>query len=273
MPPLPNRLDPMTPEHPAEYPSAQECGTDTRATAQPLALVTGAGKRLGFAIALELARAGYDLIAHAHQSHEGLQQLERAVQTLGRQLYPVSADLSQPHAVAALAEQVVAQHGRLDALVHNAGLIEQTPVEQLTRAQWQRLHAVNLEAPFFLTQGLLPALRAAPKPCIIHLCDIYGERPMPHHLAYEVSKAGLSMLTRALALELAPHIRVNGVAPGVALLPEDVSPEARTRALARVPLAREGSADEIARAVCYLLSAEYVTGHILVVDGGRSSRM
>lgn len=239
----------------------------------PLALVTGAGKRLGYAIARQLAQEGYELVAHAHHSGEGLQQLEQEVKGLGRRFYGLQADLSQPEEVTRLAEYVTRQHGRLDALVHNAGILESGPVEQVTRAQWQRMQAVNLEAPFFLTQGLLSALRAAPSPCIVHLCDIYGERPMPQHLAYEVSKAGLSMLTRALALELAPHIRVNGVAPGVALLPEDVQPEARARALARVPLAREGSAEEIARAVAYLLRAQYVTGHILVVDGGRSSRM
>lgn len=240
----------------------------------PRCLVTGAGVRLGRAIALELAKAGYDLILHAHQSQASLVEVAREVQALGQQVWMEKADFTEVGEVDALIERLNAQHSSLDAIVHNAALWERQPFESISRDAYRRTQAINLEAPFFVTQGLLPSLRAAPAPAIVHVCDIVGDRPIPNAAHYAVSKAGLIMLTKTLALELAPHIRVNGVSPGTVLFPEDFDPETRALLLSRVPLARAGTVGDVARAVLFLLrDAPYVTGQVLSVDGGRSTRL
>jgi pteridine reductase len=138
----------------------------------------------------------------------------------------------------------------------------------VSRAHWARMQRINLEAPMFLTQGLLPCLQRAPAGCIVAITDVAGSRPIRRHSAYCVSKAGLAMLVSALAIELAP-LRVNGVAPGAVAFPDDYDPHKRARILARVPLAREGSVADIAQAVRFVVQAPYVTGQIIAVDGGR----
>jgi pteridine reductase len=238
----------------------------------PLALVTGAGIRVGRAVALALAHAGHDLLLHANASRGPLEEVAREVRALGRTAHLYTADLSSPEAVDALGREVAAAHPALDVLVHNAGLFEKVPFGDIGREAYRRMQAVNLEAPFFLTQALLPLLRAAPAPHVVHVGDVAGERPIPGYAHYSVSKAGLLMLTRALAVELAPHVRVNAVSPGTVAFPPDFSEAARAGVLARIPLKREGSVEDIARAVVFLTrDAPYVTGHVLNVDGGRSS--
>jgi pteridine reductase len=134
------------------------------------------------------------------------------------------------------------------------------------------MNAVNVDAPFFVTQGLLPALQAAANPCVVHVTDIAAERPIGGYAHYSVSKGGLVALTRALAAELAPHVRVNAVAPGTVVFPEDFDEATRARFLAKIPMKREGSAADVAKAVRFLVcDAPYVTGQILAVDGGRSA--
>lgn len=178
------------------------------------------------------------------------------------------SDLSTESGVEALAAAAHSR-GTLDVLVNNAGIYESTPFVRTTRAELARTLAVNLEAPFFLTQALLPLLLAAPAPCVVNVTDVAVRRPYPRYAPYLVSKAGLTMLTKALALELAPRVRVNAVAPGTVAFPEDFDPEKRARILARVPLGREGSPDDIGRAVVFLVrDAPYSTGHVLDVGGG-----
>jgi pteridine reductase len=235
------------------------------------AVITGAGKRLGLEIARRLGRRGYDVIAHVNGSIAGARELHAELAAEGRRVAIVQADLSSVEGQEELVHAVKAHAGRIDALVHNAGIFERVPFGAIDRASYARMQAINVEAPFFVTQGLLEELRAAPSPCVVHVTDIAAERPIPGYAHYSVSKAALVMLTRALAAELAPHVRVNAVAPGTVLFPEDFDDETRARFLARIPLRREGSASDIASAVAFLVEeAPFVTGQTLAVDGGRS---
>ncbi len=236
---------------------------------QKWALVTGAGKRLGLETARALARRGYTIIAHVNGSRSGAEALKHEL--AADALHVVESDLSTGPGQDALVAATKALAPALDALVHNAGIFERAPFETIDRAAYARMQAINAEAPFFVTQGLLPLLRASHSPCIVHITDIAAERPIAAYAHYTVSKAALLMLTRALAVELAPHIRVNAVAPGTVLFPEDFDAETRARFLARIPLRREGSASDVASAVAYLVAdAPFVTGQVIAVDGGRS---
>ena len=238
------------------------------------ALVTGAGVRLGRAIALALAEAGYDVVLHAHRSGAARDDVARAVQALGRRTFTETADLSDPDAVDALGARIARDHPVLDAIVHNAGLFEQVAYEDITRAQYRRMMAVQIDAPFFLTQALLPSLRAAHDPVVVHITDVAATRPVTRYAHYSVSKAALEMLTRALATELGPRIRVNAVAPGTVMFPADFDEAARARILARIPLGREGTAEDVARAVRFLVvDGPYVSGQTLAVDGARGSHL
>ena len=240
----------------------------------PVALVTGSAIRIGRATAHALAEAGFDLLLHAHGSAEKLSPLRAELEARGRTVHCLQADLSTEEGVAQLAREVSARVPSLDVLVHNAGIFERVAFADITRAQYRRMMAINLDAPFFLTQALLPQLRAAASPCVVHVTDIGGERALSHYAHYGVSKAGLLMLTRQLAVELAPHVRVNAVSPGTVAFPEDFTPEQRASVLRRVPLAREGAVEDIARAVVFLVTAApYVTGQVLAVDGGRSAAL
>lgn len=240
----------------------------------PVALVTGAGVRLGRATALELARAGFDLVLHAHGSVDRLAGLGAELAALGRASTTVQADLSDPAGIDAIAAHVRQHHAALDVLVNNAGVFDAVPFAEITRAQYRRTLAINLDAPFFLTQALLPLLQAAPAPCVVNLCDIGGERAVARYAHYGVSKAGLVMLTRQLAVELAPRVRVNGVSPGTVSFPESFTPAEREAHLRRVPAGHEGSPEDVARAVRFLVEGPaYITGQILAVDGGKSARL
>ncbi|MBM7113624.1 SDR family oxidoreductase [Archangium primigenium] len=238
------------------------------------AFITGAGVRVGSAVARALGQAGYDLALHANRSAESVRALAEEFEVLGRRVTVHTADLSRPEAVDALGAEVRAAHPALDVVVHNAGLYAAVPFGAITRAQYQTMVGVNLDAPFFLTQALLPSLRAGTSPLVVHLTDIAGERPVGGYAHYSVSKAGLIMLTRALAVELAPHVRVNAISPGTVAFPEDFDAAAREDTLRRIPLGREGSVEDVARAVLFLArDAPYVTGQVLAVDGGRSAQL
>ncbi|QRK06391.1 SDR family oxidoreductase [Archangium violaceum] len=240
----------------------------------PTAVVTGAGVRLGKAIALALAEAGYDLALHVHRSTEGAEEVARKARALGRTATVYRADLGSPREVESLAVTLREAHPAIDVLVNNAGLYERVAFEDITREQYHRMLGVNLEAPFFLTQALLPALRTAPQPLVVNITDIGGERPESHYAHYSVSKAGLIMLTRALAVELAPRVRVNAVSPGTVVFPENFDEAARQALLARIPLGREGSAEDVARVVVFLArEAPYISGQVIAVDGARSAQL
>ena len=238
---------------------------------RPVALITGSAKRIGAAIARDLHAAGYDLALHYRHSHAAAQALAEELEaTRAGSTRLLRADLAEFDRLPELIAHTVGHYGRLDALVNNASDFHPTPVGGTTPAQWDSLFASNARAPYFLSQAAAPHL-AAVRGAIVNLVDIYAERPLPQHSVYCMAKAALLMATKSLALELGPAVRVNAVAPGAILWPEDDSNTAAQQAmLARTPLARTGTPEEVAEAVCWLLQdARYCTGQVIRVDGGR----
>ena len=239
---------------------------------RPVALVTGAARRVGAVIARTLHAAGFDLALHYRHSTEEARALadELESQRLDSTLL-LPADLADLNSLPAMTDTVLAHFGRLDALVNNASTFFPTPVGSATPQQWNELFASNAQAPFFLSQAATPALREA-HGCIVNLIDIYAERPLANHAIYCMAKASLAAMTRSLALDLGPDVRVNGVAPGAVLWPGDgKSYDDQQAMLARTPLQRAGSPEDVAGAVLWLLcDAPFVTGQIIRVDGGRT---
>lgn len=240
---------------------------------RPVALVTGAARRLGAAIARRLHAAGHDLALHYRDSGEDMAALVAALERdrPGSTL-ALRADLAEYDRLPELVAHTVGRFGRLDALVNNASAFSPTPLGTITPADWDAQFLVNARAPVILAQAAAPHLRAArgARGAIVNLVDIYAERPLRDHLVYGMSKAALVAATHALALELAPQVRVNAVAPGAILWPEGKPEAAKETILAKTPLARTGSEDEIAEAVRWLLQdATYTTGQTIRVDGGR----
>ncbi len=243
----------------------------SRENRRPVALVTGAARRIGAVIARTLHAAGYDLALHCRRSRAELETLvaeleaQRADSTLALQ-----ADLADAATLPALIDATVARFGRLDALVNNASTFYPTPLGTVTARQWDELFAANARAPLFLAQAAATHLKRS-HGSIVNLTDIYAERPLHEHAVYGMSKAALAMATRALAQELAPEVRVNAVAPGAILWPEEGKREAeRAALLSRIPLGRTGTPEDVAAAVLWLLrDATYVTGQTIRVDGGR----
>ena len=238
------------------------------------AVVTGAGVRLGKAIALALADAGFDIVVHYGRSEAPARAVGAEVEAKGRRALLVQADLAEPEQCARLVAEVSATWGPVDLLVNNAADYQAVPFGDITVQAWDRMQAINTRAPYLLTQGLLPGLRGSALPgggLVINICDIGGERPVPGFAHYSVSKAGLIMLTRALALELAPQVRVNGISPGTVLAPEHLSQAQLAAIQQTIPAGRLGAASDVAAAAVFLASsAPYVTGQVLAVDGGRS---
>jgi len=239
---------------------------------RPVVLVTGAGKRVGAVISRVLHAAGYDLALHyRHSSAEA----ELLATSLERQrsgsTYTVQGELADIDALPDMVQRVLGRFGRLDALVNNASAFYPTPIGTATPEQWNELFASNAQAPFFLSQAATPALREA-RGAIVNLADIYAERPLANHPLYCMAKAALAAMTRSLALDLGPDVRVNGVAPGAVMWPSDGKPYDDQQAmLARTPLQRAGSPEDVAGAVLWLLrDAPFVTGQIIRVDGGRT---
>ncbi|MBS0569838.1 MAG: pteridine reductase [Proteobacteria bacterium] len=238
----------------------------------PVALITGAAKRVGAQIARTLHGAGYDLALHYRHSRAEMDALCADLETArGNSTLALQADLADVATLPNLVEQTIARFGRLDALVNNASTFFPTPVGSVTPTQWDELFASNARAPFFLAQAATPHLKAA-KGCLVNIVDIYAERPLPGHPVYCMAKAALAMLTQALAKELGPEVRVNGVAPGAVLWPEAGKAYAdQTELVARTPLKRTGTPEDVATAVLFLLrDAKFTTGQILRVDGGRA---
>jgi len=233
-------------------------------------LITGGAVRLGRAVVSEMAGAGWAVAFTYRSSAEAARALEAELAARGVPALAIAADLDDHAARASVARRVEAEFGGLDALVNNAAVFPRTPFPELTPDALAAVMRTNLEAPLFLTQACAAMLRAR-RGAVASVADIYGTFPLRHHLAYSVSKAALIAATRALAVELAPEVRVNAVAPGIALFPEGYDDGARERLLAKTLLRREGGAAEIARAVRFLLEgAETVTGQVLTVDGGRT---
>ncbi len=239
---------------------------------QPVALVTGSARRVGAAIVRRLHAAGYDLVIHHRDSASQALELQAGLERdrPGSTLV-LQADLSQFDRLPELVAKTIGRFGRLDALVNNASAFYPTPVGTTTPAAWDDLFAANARAPFFLSQAAAPHLQARGGG-IVNLVDIYAEKPLRRHTVYVMAKAALVMMTESLALELAPGVRVNGVAPGAVLWPETGKSDADKAAMIdATPLRRPGTPEDVAEAVRWLLmDAQYTTGQILKVDGGRS---
>lgn len=236
------------------------------------ALVTGAGRRVGQALAVGLAQAGCDVAIHFHGSRDGADATAGQVREHGRTAVLVPGDLRDAAQARALAPRAAAElGGRLDILVNSAAIMVRQPVEEVTPESWDETMNLNLRAAFFVTQGAIPFLRTA-RGRIINLADVAGLEPWANYIQHCVSKAGVVMLTRTLAAALAPDVAVNAIAPGAVLLPEAWDDAARERIVASTPLQRLGSPADVVGAALYLLDNDYVTGTVLVVDGGRLNR-
>jgi pteridine reductase len=239
------------------------------------ALVTGAAVRIGAETARTLHGRGCDVLLHCNSKRAEADALAAELDAARPGSVTVAqADLSAQKGVEALAQACRDAFPRLDILVNNASRFYPNEAGATHAWQWDDLIGSNLRGPYFLVEALLPELRTAGG-CVINIVDIHAERPMPGHAVYNISKAGLAMMTRTLAWELGPAVRVNGVAPGAILWPEaGMDDAAKQQILGRTALGRAGAASDIASAVAYLaLDAPYVTGQILAVDGGRSLNM
>jgi NAD(P)-dependent dehydrogenase (short-subunit alcohol dehydrogenase family) len=233
-----------------------------------VALVTGAGRRVGRAIALELARAGADVVIHCFRSESAARETAAGVEKLGRSAWIVQADLSSPEGVDALFDKVVAIVPRLDLLVNSASGFERLPLQEITPERWDAMLALNLRAPYLASRRAAPLMQAAGGGVIINIADVAGVRPWPNHLHYVVSKAGLISMTQCLALELAPAIRVNAVAPGTVLPAPNQGNVEEIRK--RTPLGRLATPEDVGRAVVFLAGGpDSITGQVIIVDGGR----
>jgi pteridine reductase len=237
------------------------------------ALVTGAGRRIGAAIVAGLHEAGANVVVHYFKSGEAAEALVANLNSArAESALAVQADLTDSAALPLLLADVTATTGRLDVLVNNASSFYPTPLGSITEEQWDDLLGSNLKAPLFLCQAALPHLKES-QGVIINIVDVHSQRPLKNHPLYGVAKAGLAMLTRSLARDLGPEIRVNGVSPGAILWPETgMSEQIQKNIIAKTALKRAGRPEDIAAAVLYLVrDAPYVTGQILAVDGGRST--
>ncbi|HEX5127482.1 MAG TPA: pteridine reductase [Rhodocyclaceae bacterium] len=239
-------------------------------------MVTGGARRVGAAIVRVLHEAGCRVAIHYRGSGKAAMSLAQDLEARRPgSAFAIHADLLDTDTLPALVAAVTARFGRLDGLVNNASSFFPTPFGEISQAQWSDLIGTNLRAPLFLTQAAAPALRAS-NGAVVNIVDIHAERPLPGYLAYSVAKSGLLGLTRALAIELAPQVRVNGVSPGAVEWPEDgqFSVDDRSAIIEHALLKRMGSPQDIATAVRFLLlEAPYVTGQILAVDGGRSAHL
>ena len=235
-------------------------------------LITGGAKRVGAAICRRLHAAGANLMLH-YRASAGEARLLQAELNHARasSVALIQADLLDVAKLPSLVEQTLATFGRLDALVNNASSFFPTPIGEITPALWDDLVGTNLRAPTFLSQAAAVPLKRS-QGAIVNITDIHAERPLKGYVVYSLAKAGLSGLTRSLARELAPEVRVNAIAPGPILWPDDDQFDelSRQRIVSHTPLKREGEPDDIARAVRFLLmDAPYVTGTTIAVDGGR----
>jgi pteridine reductase len=235
-------------------------------------LITGAAKRIGACISRTLHAEGANIAIHYRGSADAAEQLATELNAARPDsAITVQADLLDTPRLLALVDEVVAQTGRLDVLLNNASTFYPTPLEEVTEAHWDDLLGTNLKAPLFLSKAAVPHLRKT-QGMIINIVDIHSQRPLKNHPVYGPAKAALGMLTRSLARDLAPEIRVNGVSPGAILWPEDgMSEKMEQNILKQVPLKRTGEPADIARTILFLVKdAPYITGQIIAVDGGRS---
>ena len=235
-------------------------------------LVTGAAKRIGASLVSEFHRAGANLFIHFRSSADQAAALaEKLNGHRPDSAFTLQADLNKPDAPAQIIDQIKQSAGRLDVLVNNASDFFATPLGSVAQSDWDSLLNSNLRGPFFLSQAAAPLLRSS-RGLILNILDIHASKPLRDHSVYCMAKAGLSMMTRALAQDLAPEIRVNGIAPGAIVWPEqDVSESERQRIVSQTPMGRIGDVGDISGLAVFLATdAEFITGQVIAVDGGRS---
>ena len=236
------------------------------------ALITGAANRLGAQIARTLHQNGANLIIHYRESVADARVLEQQLNTLRVDSAScLQADLNDLEAITTLSHQAAQLYDGLDILINNASRFYPTPIDTITQHDWEDLIGSNLKAPLFLSQACYPYLRKA-KGVIINMLDIYASLPLKNHSLYCCAKAGNQMLVKSLALEMAPEVRVNGIAPGAILWPENseaAKPDYQKKVLEKIPLQRIGSPESIAQTVMFLLGNDYITGEVIKVDGER----
>lgn len=243
-------------------------------SSNPVVLITGGARRIGACIARHLHQLGYKIALHHRNSVQEAKALAADLNQLrANSVITIYGDLNQLNEIQQVVDAAVAHWGRLDGVINNASSFYPTPLGSVTQEQWDDLLNSNLKAPFFIAQAAAKALQIS-HGCIINIADIYADRPLKDHPVYCAAKAGNVMLTKSLARELAPEVRVNGIAPGAILWPEQNDEQQQNKQqniLDRIPLAREGDPEDIAKAVEFLLAqAPYITGQIITVDGGRS---
>lgn len=236
-----------------------------------IALVTGAGVRVGREIAIALAECKARVAVHYNSSAGPAQETLAAIRAAGSDGELFQADLTQPGSADELIGKVVGHFGSLDLLVNSAAVMQRTPVGEVTPAEWDAMFALNLRAPFFLSQAAAEAMGERGG-VIVNIADLAAFETWPAYVPHGITKAGIVQMTRALARTLAPRIRVNAIAPGAVLLPEGWNEESEEHIVSTTPLERLGSPKDVAEAVIYLAQADYVTGITLIVDGGRHIR-
>jgi pteridine reductase len=238
-----------------------------------VALITGGSRRIGAVTARYLHQQGMRLVIHYRNSADDAERLRAELcEQRSDSVLLIRGDLTEIAKVKNLVRQCAGEMGQLDALINNASLFYPTPIKSATEDQWQELIDTNLKAPFFLSQAAAPYLLKS-EGCIVNIGDIYAGRPVADHPIYNASKAGLISLTKSLARDLGPEIRVNAVAPGAIMWPEQgVDELSQQRMISRTPLKRMGEPMDIAKTVCFLIrDAEFVTGQVINVDGGRTA--
>lgn len=244
-----------------------------------VALVTGAGVRLGRELALALGRAGARVAVHYNSSETGARRTAEEIRGAGGEAALFRADLTAADAPGELIRQVHDRFGALHILVNSAAVMERTPLDTVTPAAWDRMFALNLRASFFCAVASVPVMRrhresgdGAEQGVIVNIADLAGLESWSGYIPHGITKAGVMHMTRSLARVLAPDIRVNAIAPGTVLLPEDFDAAASERLQRTTPLRRHGSPEDVVNGLLYLLGAGYVTGETLIIDGGRHVR-
>jgi NAD(P)-dependent dehydrogenase (short-subunit alcohol dehydrogenase family) len=236
-----------------------------------VALVTGAGRRIGRVIALTLARAGADVVVNYSQSRSGAEATAREIRSLGRRSLALRADVARPAQVAGMFRRVEKEFRRLDILVNNAGIFFPARWDKLTEKDWDRILGVNLKGAFFCAQAAARLMLKRKRGRIINISSLGGLQAWPRYMHYCASKAANIMLTRCLAKALAPRIQVNSVAPGTILFPDEKRTPEIQKIIAATPLKKTGTAQDMAQMVLYLAArADFITGQVFVVDGGKS---
>jgi NAD(P)-dependent dehydrogenase (short-subunit alcohol dehydrogenase family) len=235
------------------------------------AIVTGAGHRVGRALALALGARGMRVVVHYNAAADGARETARLIEAAGGEAVTVGADLTKVDKIPRVIDAAMKTFGGLDVLVNSAAVMVRIPFGEVDAARWDETIGLNLRAPFFLAQAAAPHLRAA-HGVIVNIADLAAFETWPAYIPHGISKSGIVYLTRALAAILAPEVRVAAIAPGAVLLPENWSEDDAARLRRTTPLGREGSPEDVARTMLFILDSDYLTGETIIVDGGRHVR-